>query len=627
MKSQVLLLLLAVLLSGVVSHAYDNVRVGNYLLYYLPIGDDAVSVRIAPLHKEDEIDSATPLNVLTIPSHINGLEVQELEYCWGIPTNLERIELPSTVRKVPKLMCPLDFSKESTSYITRWDYFSNEYYRYEYSRGDIELCDFIDSICLKWVDVDESNPWIKSINGVVYSKDGKQLLLFPPYSEEKTLAAGVEVVGSNAFAGSHIISMTIPASVVSINTDSLFRGCRQLRRVAFKCEIDSLGTKMFFVCRWLRELRFREGTTLSKIGTGAFYRSYLPIEAPEGKYKRSRLGYFLSKYNVKYIDNYAFNDCFNLGDDIVDEDQPYIKKYEWWIDIRPQYGRKIVGDLISIPTHVAIAATIIIPPCVECIGYGALSFNWISYQYPKLSDYKKAIETLAPELRRRYKKRSVIIEDGPNQLVSQGMLWWCRDVEDHSPYYNAMMWEFYEFPQATLFGKELYVGRDFQDLATKGVSSGLSTNYDGIISSWPWESVIIGPNVKEIYSQFFPTGTYFMSKVPPRDVYNEPGYKVSDPINKTIYVPRGCYWAYRQSNPAWRWCLYTQIIEVLYELDVDGDRQINVGDVNNVLQKILDPNFETRFSADVDGDGLVSVGDVNSILNAILMGYQFGDKF
>lgn len=624
MKSKVLLLLLAVLLNGVVSHAYDNIRVGNYLLYYLPIGDDAVSVSIGPLTEGDAIDSEAPLNVLTIPSHINGLEVQELRYCWDIPTNLERIELPGTVRKVPKLMCPLDFSKERTSYISYqnvsiYTYFMNWYNWNEYARCDIELRDFIDSMCLKWVDVDDSNPWIKSINGVVYSKDGKQLLLFPPYSEEKTLAAGVEVVGSNAFAGSHIISMTIPESVVSINTDSLFRGCRQLRRVAFKCEIDSLGTKMFFVCRWLRELRFREGTTLSKIGVGAFYRSYLPIEAPEGKYKRSRLGYFLSKYNVKYIDRYAFSDCFNLGDDIVDEDQPYIKKYECYQDLPSQYGAsKTVGDLINIPTHVAIAATIIIPPCVEYIGYGALTFNWISYQYPKLFNLRNntSVETLAPELRRRYKKRSVIIEDGPNQLVVGHMFMYGDDVEAENPFemglgdagYGEVLTEY--FP-----AKEFYVGRDQ-----------ISLSFSTMEFAHMCEATIFGPNVKEIVGTTFPRGTYFMSKVPPRDVSSESySYRESRAKDYTIYVPRGCYWSYRLSKEEWRWRYYKEIIEVLYELDVDGDRQINIGDVNNVLQKILDPNFETRFSADADGDGLVSVGDVNSILNAILMGYQFGD--
>lgn len=50
--------------------------------------------------------------------------------------------------------------------------------------------------------------------------------------------------------------------------------------------------------------------------------------------------------------------------------------------------------------------------------------------------------------------------------------------------------------------------------------------------------------------------------------------------------------------------------------DVNGDGGVNVGDVNYVLNLILQELYET--TADVNNDNAVNVGDVNTILAHIL---------
>ena len=50
--------------------------------------------------------------------------------------------------------------------------------------------------------------------------------------------------------------------------------------------------------------------------------------------------------------------------------------------------------------------------------------------------------------------------------------------------------------------------------------------------------------------------------------------------------------------------------------DVDGNGDVNVGDVNIVLGIIINEGYDS--AADVNGDGAVNVGDVNQILAYIL---------
>ena len=52
--------------------------------------------------------------------------------------------------------------------------------------------------------------------------------------------------------------------------------------------------------------------------------------------------------------------------------------------------------------------------------------------------------------------------------------------------------------------------------------------------------------------------------------------------------------------------------------DVNGDGEVNIGDLNAVIAMILSSNFEA--SGDVNNDGEVNIGDVNAIIGIILSG-------
>lgn len=51
--------------------------------------------------------------------------------------------------------------------------------------------------------------------------------------------------------------------------------------------------------------------------------------------------------------------------------------------------------------------------------------------------------------------------------------------------------------------------------------------------------------------------------------------------------------------------------------DVNGDGNVNVGDINYIIDRILNPRVGD-LSADVNGDGNVNIGDINAVIGIIL---------
>ena len=94
---------------------------------------------------------------------------------------------------------------------------------------------------LESIEVDEENPCLKSIDGVLFSKDGIKdvyiykagLFCYPEGAKQESysIPEGVEWIGGNAFYhNSHLSSLTLPNSMNYI-CDEAFYGCSNLRDV------------------------------------------------------------------------------------------------------------------------------------------------------------------------------------------------------------------------------------------------------------------------------------------------------------------------------------------------------------------------------------------------------------
>ena len=96
------------------------------------------------------------------------------------------------------------------------------------------------SLCrgLANINVSPNNKNYSSIDGVLFNKDGTELLAYTGGNDrsEYTIPDGVTTVCENAFLGCYIKTLTIPVSVIEID-DSAFENCDSLKNVYY------LGTR------------------------------------------------------------------------------------------------------------------------------------------------------------------------------------------------------------------------------------------------------------------------------------------------------------------------------------------------------------------------------------------------
>ena len=112
------------------------------------------------------------------------------------------------------------------------------------------------STLLERINVDESNPNYKSIDGVLYTKDGATLLLYPPGKKNTsfTIPNSVTSIGEQAFYNcTSLASITIPNSVTSIENHA-FSDCTSLTSVTIPNSVTSVGSMSFYSCDKLIEV-------------------------------------------------------------------------------------------------------------------------------------------------------------------------------------------------------------------------------------------------------------------------------------------------------------------------------------------------------------------------------------
>ena len=185
-----------------------------------------------------------------------GLEIIENEaFCYC--SHLEKIYIPATVKKIG-----------SGVFLCCWS--------------------------LNEVIIDENNQNYKSVNGSIYTKDGKTLVHFNQnqiIDGVATIPEGVTTIMSKAFKNcSKLKEIVIPNSVEVIDEEAFYE-CSQLEKVVLgsgvkaigneafykcaklasitgECEIEEIGAQAFCYCVKMTEFPFNDG--LKKIGYNAF---------------------------------------------------------------------------------------------------------------------------------------------------------------------------------------------------------------------------------------------------------------------------------------------------------------------------------------------------------------------
>ena len=150
---------------------------------------------------------------------------------------------------------------------------------------------FHDCVALASITVDENNNSYKSIDGDLYTKDGKTLIydspatILPIPEGETTIADnafvsrtdltsivipdGVTSIGNFAFSGcSALTTIIIPDGVTSIG-ESAFSSCSALTTIVIPDSVTSIGNNAFAGCSALTTIVIPDGVT--SIGAAAFW--------------------------------------------------------------------------------------------------------------------------------------------------------------------------------------------------------------------------------------------------------------------------------------------------------------------------------------------------------------------
>ena len=121
------------------------------------------------------------------------------------------------------------------------------------------------------IEVDSNNPNYKSIDGNLYSKDGKTLIKYAIGKTDTnfTIPDSVTSIGVEAFSGcSSLTSIVIPDSVISIG-DGAFYICESLTSVVIGNSVTSIGSYAFYSCSSLTNIVIPDSVT--SIDGWAFY--------------------------------------------------------------------------------------------------------------------------------------------------------------------------------------------------------------------------------------------------------------------------------------------------------------------------------------------------------------------
>jgi len=93
------------------------------------------------------------------------------------------------------------------------------------------------------IDVDPDNPYMKSVDGVLLSKDGRELLAYPVGRHFVVIPDGVTSIGS--FYGSSIVSVVIPEGVERIE-HGVFSECFDLTRLSIPLSMKVVDDAAFY---------------------------------------------------------------------------------------------------------------------------------------------------------------------------------------------------------------------------------------------------------------------------------------------------------------------------------------------------------------------------------------------
>ncbi|MGN0224587.1 MAG: leucine-rich repeat domain-containing protein [Prevotella sp.] len=104
--------------------------------------------------------------------------------------------------------------------------------------------------------VSENNPYFKTVDGAIYTKDGKELVAVPDWSRENfSIAEGTEIIGEGCFwQFCRLRKIHIPSTVRIIESRA-FDSCSSLKEICFPESLEEIGERTFDTCDRLTTIK------------------------------------------------------------------------------------------------------------------------------------------------------------------------------------------------------------------------------------------------------------------------------------------------------------------------------------------------------------------------------------
>lgn len=128
-----------------------------------------------------------------------------------------------------------------------------------------EILDSLYDCSVTAYDVPADHPLYKTVDGVLFTKDGKTLLSYPNARRDThyDVPAGVERIEGGAFGNESLQTVSLPIGLKSIG-DFGFSGCTRLQSIALPLTVREIGVDVFYRCVSLELVSLPEGLDADK---------------------------------------------------------------------------------------------------------------------------------------------------------------------------------------------------------------------------------------------------------------------------------------------------------------------------------------------------------------------------